>query len=252
MTEPTTPPLHDTSKRVVRRDGAGGDGGGARAPAAARRLTPLPVQQWISEQRWEGPVELPPSPEPACFRPTPGHAMALWATGDADATVAMIRRVVRLKRARNAVFQNADLFRTVLQGNIGPTTFAQLSATCRTFRSFLLRSGEVEVLRSAALYTNGLCTDEMRGFLCVPRGILSRLPARNDILFGPLYGAAAVEILLKTREGLNGCGRLLQRRREWGRQIHLEDYVPVRKRKRKRQAPKPRWECEELRHSCGE
>ena len=68
------------------------------------------------------------------------------------------------------------------------------------------------VLRSAALYTNGLLTEEMRGFLCVPRYTLSRLPARNDILFGPLYGAAAVDMLLARREGLDGCGRLLQRR----------------------------------------
>ena len=108
------------------------------------------------------------------------------------------------------------------------------------------------VLRSAALYTNGLLTEEMRGFLCVPRYTLSRLPARNDILFGPLYGAAAVDMLLARREGLDGCGRLLQRRRDWGRQIHLEDYVPVRKRKRKRQRHKPRWECEDLRHMSGE
>jgi hypothetical protein len=240
MTEPSTPPPCDAAKRVARDDG------GTRPPAAVRRLAPLPIDQWVSEQRWEGPVELPPSPEPACFRPTPGHAMALWATGDAAATAAMIRRVVRLKRARNGVFQNADLLRVVLLGNIGPSTFAQLSATCRTFRSFLLRSGEVGVLRSAALYTNGLCTEEMRGFLCVPRYTLSRLPARNDVLFGPLYGAAAVDALLAPREGLDGCGRLLQRRRDWGRQIHLEDHVPVRKRKR--QAPKPRWECEDLRH----
>ena len=86
----------------------------------------------------------------------------------------------------------------------------------------------------------------------MPHYTLCRLPARNDILFGPLYGAAAVDMLLARREGLDGCGRLLQRRCDWGRQIHLEDYVPVRKRKRKRQAPKPRWVCEDLRHRGGE
>ena len=69
-----------------------------------------------------------------------------------------------------------------------------------------------------------------------------------------LYAEVLNEFDAKGIDGMepryNGCGRLLQRRCDWGRQILLEDYVPVR-RKRRRQRLTPRWECEELRHKSG-
>ena len=158
-----------TRQRVVRRDGAGGDGGGARAPAAARRLTPLPFSNGF-EQRWEGPSSR--RRRPACVLPPhAGHAMALWATGDADATVAMIRRVVRLKRARNAVFQNADLFRRCSRATLDDD--CALSPAARfALLPAQRRSGSASL---TALYTNGLAPTR-RGFLCVPRAFFPASP----------------------------------------------------------------------------